>query len=181
MKTKDWRTAFALQALSDFSIFKRLDQIRDIPVCHKLHYLQMTTEKLSKAFSSPIHSLDPPRKTHKGFSEFLKSAKSSRRLFAQSGFINQKQYEAYVESIRPIALMAEELAPDICPPEMNPEYPWAVPTQTPGGKRLPGDEVIAPAEHLFPAFDFKRNPRFPKFFEFLGSCMKYLQEEIEGQ
>jgi hypothetical protein len=44
-----WREAFRQQALSDYAVFRHLTRVADIPVCHRLHYLQMATEKLAKS------------------------------------------------------------------------------------------------------------------------------------
>ena len=43
-----WSEAFILQARSDYAIFKSLGGSPDTPECHRLHYLQMATEKLTK-------------------------------------------------------------------------------------------------------------------------------------
>ena len=58
------------QALSDYNLFRQLRHDRHEP-CHILHYLQMATEKLSKAYL--WRAGHPPPKTHTGFVRFLRA------------------------------------------------------------------------------------------------------------
>lgn len=44
-----WRKAFAQQADSDKQVYEVLCKVPGLPVCHRLHYLQMFLEKLCKA------------------------------------------------------------------------------------------------------------------------------------
>jgi hypothetical protein len=44
-----WSDAFLTQARSDWQVFEHLYD-SDFPECHALHYLQMATEKLAKAY-----------------------------------------------------------------------------------------------------------------------------------
>ena len=53
------------QVRSDFEVYKLLQNNPNIPVCHSLHYLQMLTEKLSKAFIT--RQEQSIVKTHKGY------------------------------------------------------------------------------------------------------------------
>jgi hypothetical protein len=55
-----WRDAFLKQAHSDYSVYKKLNELR-LPLCHKLHYLQMATEKLAKAYQCNNRNT-PPKK-----------------------------------------------------------------------------------------------------------------------
>lgn len=50
----DWRGAYFQQAKSDYSLLLLIKEINDVPLCQKLHYLQMTTEKMSKGFLTPV-------------------------------------------------------------------------------------------------------------------------------
>jgi hypothetical protein len=47
-----WRTAYFMQAQNDYSVFREFKRRADIAMCQKLHYLQMATEKLAKAWRS---------------------------------------------------------------------------------------------------------------------------------
>src|SRR5208283_5496445 len=58
------------QAESDHSVFVHLRRA-GIPECHLLHYLQMATEKLSKAYL--WRSGHAPPRTHVGFVRFLRA------------------------------------------------------------------------------------------------------------
>ena len=44
-----WRIAFAEQSMSDQHVYSLLSRVGGLPVCHRLHYLQMHLEKLAKA------------------------------------------------------------------------------------------------------------------------------------
>ncbi len=44
-----WAKAFARQAQADFETWERLQTVAEIPECHKLLFLQMACEKLTKA------------------------------------------------------------------------------------------------------------------------------------
>jgi hypothetical protein len=45
-----WRIAFATQSASDLRVYQIFCKQPGLPVCHRLHYLQMHLEKLAKAF-----------------------------------------------------------------------------------------------------------------------------------
>ncbi len=47
----DWRSALMVQARSDFEMLNFL-RFHNAPFCHQLHFLQMATEKLGKAFAT---------------------------------------------------------------------------------------------------------------------------------
>lgn len=66
-----WRTAYFVQAQSDYRVFREFRRRADIEICHKLHYLQMATEKLAKAFLSPHTGGAPPR-VHTALARFLR-------------------------------------------------------------------------------------------------------------
>ena len=64
-QAKWWR-----QTQSDWSVFVHLRRA-GVNTCHLLHYLQMTTEKLGKAYL--WRSGRVPSKNHTGFVRFLKA------------------------------------------------------------------------------------------------------------
>ena len=106
----DWRSAYFQQALSDYDVFKLLNtQENNVPFCHRLHYLQMTTEKLAKGFLSPSDGTAPAR-VHYAFARFLQTVKGTpklRRICA----CGPSQIKAYVDSLLPVAKNIEDLAP----------------------------------------------------------------------
>src|SRR5882724_6463098 len=54
MTDDDQRRAFAqafiAQARSDWLVYRVLTESAEVPLCHRLHYLQMACEKLAKAY-----------------------------------------------------------------------------------------------------------------------------------
>jgi hypothetical protein len=66
---------FILQARSDWDMYELLAGLADVPVCHKLHFLQMACEKLAKSHrlrdtDSPVDEL---LSRHTGFAKFIPS------------------------------------------------------------------------------------------------------------
>jgi hypothetical protein len=120
----NWRVAYFTQAWSDYEVFKKLST-EPRKICHKLHYLQMATEKLAKGFLCSAKG-NPPGKTHYLFVRFLKVSKSRPELRRNLGFEhNSRAYTSYIDSLIPVADQIEKLAPvggnfD----KINPEYPW---------------------------------------------------------
>ena len=138
-----WKEAFCKQAESDYTMFEQLNRLKTPgSVCHQLHYLQMSTEKLAKAFSCPPGGA-PPRTTHAALARFLRISKGLPKLREQLGYGGSRNYNAfvsYIDSLLPFAEKIESLAPEgrrLDKP--NPEYPW---------KSQAGD-VIAPIDHPF--------------------------------
>lgn len=136
-----WYYAFLNQAWSDYQVFQELNESRH-PNCHKLHYLQMTTEKLAKAGLVEITRNSPPAKVHNGFVRFLQCTKFYPLWKKRLGYEHKKQaYAAYIDRMIPIADKIEKLAPAISgPSQPNPEYPWSP---------CVGD-VRCPADYDFP-------------------------------
>ncbi|MBM3300983.1 MAG: hypothetical protein FJY85_13635 [Deltaproteobacteria bacterium] len=130
----NWREAYFAQAWSDFQVFQQLNVGRH-PLCHKLHYLQMATEKLAKGFLCDPKS-PPPKKSHFEFVRFLKVSKGRPDLRSKLGYErNYRAYASYVDSLLPLAEKIEDLAPvgsDFR--KVNPEYPWI---DDRGGVRCP--------------------------------------------
>ncbi|MEW6112548.1 MAG: hypothetical protein AB1664_10505 [Thermodesulfobacteriota bacterium] len=140
----NWRDAYLAQAWSDYQIFRVLNKGR-YPLCHKLHYLQMATEKLAKGFLYSSKG-KPPQKTHYVFVRFLKVSKGRPEWRKKLGFDehNSKAYATYIDSLIPVADRIEKLAPvggDF--DKVNPEYPW---TDDKG-------DVNCPCRYSFPEFE----------------------------
>lgn len=113
------------QALSDLAIFMQLRRI-GAHECHLLHYLQMATEKLSKAYLwRSGHS--PPRR-HTGFVRFLTALLDRRgelsRIAKVLGFGRRSDLDNWVHSVRPMAYSLQNIAPAEAGNGPNPEYPW---------------------------------------------------------
>ncbi len=114
------------QAQSDHDLFV-LVRRQGAAECHRLHYLQMATEKIAKAYF--WRSGSPPPKSHAGFVQFLrflgqvKHAERERiaELFSFNRFAD---FQSWIHAILPIAYELERLTPDLAKEGPNPEYPW---------------------------------------------------------
>ncbi len=120
----NWQEGYRLQARSDHDIFKQLNK-RNVPLCHRLHYLQMASEKLAKSFLC-IGNQKPYKKSHYALVQFLKATKRIPKIQRLLGYNNNRSaYCMYIESLLQLAEQIEKLAPvggDY--DRMNPEYPW---------------------------------------------------------
>lgn len=130
------------QARSDIEIF-RLLQKHNAAQCHLLHYLQMGTEKLAKAYLWRSGKI-PPKKTHSGFVNFLKflgqiQERHRDRVAAVFSFYRFSDFQKWIRTVSPLAYELQRLAPDLANDGPNPEYPW--PHHQP---------MFSPATHQFP-------------------------------
>ena len=123
------------QARSDHRVFLLLDQPGVSP-CHPLHYLQMATEKLGKAYF--WRSGVAPASSHVSFSRFLQALASRRGegyglIPSCLGFKHPDGLRRWVETVAPLAHEVERLAPSLAGDGPNPEYPWprGAPTHAP--------------------------------------------------
>ncbi len=117
--------------------------------CHQLHYLQMVTEKLGKAYFWRTGS--PPPKRHASFVRFLQTIDDRKqserdRIAAMLKFPNAVSLRAWIKQVSGLAHALEHLAPALCNDGPNPEYPW--PQKSP---------VHAPAAFNFPIWDDLEN------------------------
>jgi hypothetical protein len=123
------------QSRSDHKVLLLLRKNNADP-CHQLHYLQMVTEKLAKAYL--WRSGKPPPKKHAGFAQFMKSLgdihpSNRARLATVLGFKNFKSLRTWIRSALPLVYELERLAPATAQNGPNPEYPWPqdAPTECP--------------------------------------------------
>lgn len=122
-----FQTHWWKQARSDHDIFQLLVGLRSHQPCHPLHYLQMTTEKIAKAYF--WRSGSPPPKDHAGFVQFLRFLgqvkKSERERVAHLfEFKRFGDFQLWIRSTLPIALELERLSPNLAQDGPNVEYPW---------------------------------------------------------
>ena len=101
-------------------------------VCHGLHYLQMSTEKLAKAYFTTL-----PKKHH-GLMKLLTALSTNSRAAVFLGFGSLADLDRWVTSVAAVADAVESLAPACAGARPNPEYPWP-----------PGAEVTAPVDYPF--------------------------------
>lgn len=126
------------QARSDYEAWQILRKAGCHP-CHELHYLQMITEKVAKAYLWKVGKAPP--KSHRAFVNFLRQLASfkdqaKQQQVAQALDIKpSKHLVRWVEKFLPLAHEIENLAPDLSNEGPNPEYPWPHqnPTDSPVG------------------------------------------------
>jgi len=123
---------FLIQGQSGFAVFKLLRARSEFHPCHALHYLQMATEMLGKAF---IWKSGPPAKlSHSAFVRFLRHLETNRLAQAQLGCEKQNnRWRNLILKSIPLAQEVEKLAPNLAGTGPNPEYPWppSMPTMAP--------------------------------------------------
>lgn len=151
------QAAFYRQAVSDWLLFQHLRPLQpnwvraiqrvwcavvgvrlvSFPVCHELHYLQMCTEKLSKAY----YQTDPGT-GHAAFRRLLAHLPQNPKVLAPLGFSTVASLTRWSASVKAIVDAIEDLAPAIADRKglANPEYPWP--------KSAP---AVAPVDHSFTA------------------------------
>ena len=151
----DWRSSYLEQAKSDYTMFKSIDQA---PLCHRLHYLQMTTEKLAKGFLTQPGGVRYG-KTHDAFVKFMRVAKGRPEFQSAAGFEQSSRFVAFVEGLLGTAQEVENLSPD-GGDHPNPEYPWEV-----------GGTIYLPTEYPFPGLVLT-NPKMIKLIQFVDDCLK---------
>jgi hypothetical protein len=132
----DYQGLFLVQARADFAVFELLRSQAKLPACHALHYLQMATELLGKAYA---WNQGPRDNTHRALVAFLRGLSHNRQAQNAMGFEGRnEQWSHLIRKTIPMANNIERLAPQLAGDNPNPEYPW--PRKAP---------KIAPAEHTF--------------------------------
>jgi len=114
------------QAKSDHEAFLLIRR-QGCPQCHSLHYLQMVTEKIAKAYF--WRSGSPPPQRHSGFPAFLRFSGQIRasdrdRIADLFTFKRYSDFQSWIRTVIPIAHQIEHLAPSLSGDGPNPEYPW---------------------------------------------------------
>ena len=105
--------------------------------CHRLHYLQMTTEKIAKAFlTSPGGDRYP--NSHNAFVRFVPIARFDTKIRQRFGFKSRASYDAFINSLLTVAQSIEDLSPE-GDDHPNPEYPW----EAGGSLFVPAQFVVA--------------------------------------
>lgn len=140
--TTDWETfRYLRQATGTAALVRWLCRrvgvhVPYLPVCHMLHYLQMCTEKLAKAY---FNDAGRPR-NHAAFRRMFTSLLTNPNAIIPLRFPSVVEFVAWIVSVQPIVDALEDLAPSIADRLNlpNPEYPW--PKNNP---------VTAPIDHPF--------------------------------
>lgn len=94
-----WAEAYLEQARTDWQMWQVIRN-QKLPDCHALHYLQMTCEKLGKAFLITGRSITPgqAQNSHIAFKRFLQVASRNpalQRLLE----MNASQLRAHVQKL----------------------------------------------------------------------------------
>ncbi|MGC8638498.1 MAG: hypothetical protein ACP5XB_01320 [Isosphaeraceae bacterium] len=114
------------QARSDLALFTQL-RGGGAHQCHLLRYLQMSTEKLSKAYL--WRSGHAPPRRHSGFVRFLRALLDRRpvelqRIAETLGFGRREDLENWVRSVQILTYSLQNIAPAEAGDGPNAEYPW---------------------------------------------------------
>jgi len=134
-----WQLAFLRQGRSDWETYQRIDDPA-WPTCHRLHFLQMATEKLAKALLiAGDMPLDKITHTHAAFVKFMRVARKNHNLQKELG-MTYSQIIAHFNRLLPIAREIEILAPTLAQVGPNPEYPWLDNT----------GQILVPVDYSFP-------------------------------
>ena len=130
-----------LQTQADHSVLLVLRKQGAAP-CHQLHYLQMVTEKLGKAYFWRTGGAPP--KSHVSFVRFLQTLndrprREMERISKLLGFQSESSLKAWTKTASPLAHELQKLAPALAGDDgPNPEYPWPrmAPTYAPASYRF---------------------------------------------
>lgn len=150
MDREAWALAYHRQAVSDWRMYQRLALDPGVEACHALHYLQMATEKLAKAYHFRDRGTSTERllTEHVGFQRFVAAWLYRRGLRARAGH-RPRMGQATVDQLLLLARQVERLAPavDRLRTPSNSEYPWD-----------DGSAVVTPADYGFPELSLLREP-----------------------
>jgi hypothetical protein len=159
----DWHEAYLRQARSEYAILGLLNA-QKVQYCHRLHYLQMVTEKLAKGIVTPAGSRVPAPMTHAMFVRMMQVIKGRPNIRRQLGYSRAQFFSKYIDSLLDMATRIESLAPDRAGVNQpNPEYPW--------WKDKTAGEVCAPADYGFPEFH-PGDPRMIKIQTFVSDLLR---------
>ncbi|MCX7015034.1 MAG: hypothetical protein NTW86_21185 [Candidatus Sumerlaeota bacterium] len=167
MMVMDWRSAFFLQARSDFRILRHLIAWGGAKPCHRLHYLQMATEKLAKGFSTD--GTIPPATVHSAFVRFLQRAHTNKSLRRACQMEDKKRFQAYLEALLPLGKRIEDLAPSGVTQRPNAEYPWLARARNRAYPTEAADSIVVPAQCRFAGLDMGA-PTMIRMMRFLQTC-----------
>jgi len=145
MSTSDeWAVGFARQALADLETWEKLQGIESVPDCHKLLFLQMACEKLTKthlcrARSDPASIQSSHAYTAKNLPIIIRQQIEISKPKNAGWLLKHSKHLAHeIEMLAP-AVKRGGQRPDNC------EYPW----DDEGGRlHVPLDWTFAPANLL---------------------------------
>jgi hypothetical protein len=157
-----WHEAYLAQARSEYAVLRRLNS-PGVEYAHRLHYLQMVTEKLAKGMQTPAGSTKAAAKSHIHFVRMLQALPTLTWVWRKLGYPNARAFRSLIGSVLSMAWKIERLAPDQAGlTKPNPEYPWV---------DLSSRRVYAPAEYKFPEFD-PNDPRMAKIERLIEGLLR---------
>lgn len=138
---QDWARAYAKQALSDLDAHEKLAKA-NAHKCHRLHFLQMASEKVCKAFLTRHNGHANVRKTHAYVAKHL--PRIAREFYLRANGSQMPPWQLnYIETL---ASEIQVLAPACDDGDVrldNSEYPW----------KDGNGNVQVPSEYSFPNID----------------------------
>jgi len=163
---RNWQTAFLKQARSDWEAYLKIAE-SEWPYCHRLHYLQMTTEKMSKALLiADDADLESVMKSHAAFVKFFRIIANRRSLSRMLG-TKKSQQRAQFKTFLPLVHEIELLAPALAQNGPNPEYPW----------KDASAKIVAPVDYLFPlAKRLRQTPQGVQLLKYVELFLKRFEE-----
>ena len=157
---RDWQIAFLKRARSDWEAYQRTHE-QMWPTCHRLHFLQMATEKLGKALLvGGETALEEITHTHSALVKFMRIVGKNHRLPLNMG-MTKSQLQAHINRLLPIAHEIERLAPALARDGPNPEYPWLSPLE----------KIHVPVEYSFPLANMLQTPHGIKVLKYVETCI----------
>lgn len=166
----DYQKTWWEQTCSDYDMLLLLRK-NNAPPCQQLHYLQMVTEKLAKAYWWRDNR--PPKSTHVAFVRFLQIVagnlrrEEQRRIADLLNLENEKKLRWHIREISDLAYEVERLAPGLVEDGPNAEYPWPHenPRHSPVKYQFPLWEKLASTGRgrQFLQFIDKAVRQFPKY------------------
>lgn len=171
----DWRSAFIDQAISDYKVAVLLKENPGVPLCHVLHYLQMSLEKFSKGLMTPPGSMVEPAHSHEGATRlirFLKTRSPLTKPFHRNLDMGDSQRASYLDGLLPEVQFLEQIAPSLATrsgTRVNAEYPWLVPASL-----EKAEHVIAPAKYTFTGLP--RRTKLEKLLQLIGTIAQSYRE-----
>ncbi len=126
-----------VQSRSDWDVYRRLGSAAD---CHQLHYSQMCTEKLAKAFFWKHPSA--AGMNHTAFVKFVRAIGTNQKVAAELGYGKPAAFREWIKDVSDLAYELQRLAPALAFNGPNAEYPW------------PRDQPLyVPVEFTFPVME----------------------------
>lgn len=167
----DYAKAFRDQADSDFRIFELLANPKKArhfgfspEECHLIHYLQMSLEKITKAYRlrDQCTPMEKILSRHAVIRKMMSSLLNSPHIQVESGMKTQV-LRALESRFNQIAREFEKMTPSVDKAKhpMNAEYPWES-----------GDKVFTPCNFDFPNINFSNTSVFPTFLKIVGLAIR---------